>query len=79
VTLQRSSQAVASGRRRWCRRAHLHAWALTRSLRATRAQLTDIVVDALATIRRPDVPIDLHMVEARSFLNARALLCSSVR
>jgi hypothetical protein len=62
-------------RQRRCRRAHhLHAWALTRLLRAPRAQLTDIVVDALATIRRPDVPIDLHMVEARSFLNARAAL-----
>ena len=28
-------------------------------------QLTDIVVDAVAMIRRPDVPLDLHMVEVR--------------
>jgi T-complex protein 1 subunit zeta len=26
-------------------------------------QLTDIVVDALLTIRKPDQPLDLHMVE----------------
>jgi hypothetical protein len=31
-----------------------------------RSQLTDIVVDAVSTIRRADTPIDLHMVEVRA-------------
>lgn len=33
-------------------------------------QLTDIVVDAVALVHRPDVPIDLHMVEVRLVLGA---------
>ena len=37
-------------------------------------QLTDIVVDAVATVRRPDVPIDLHMVEARGPITHKRIL-----
>jgi T-complex protein 1 subunit zeta len=39
---------------------------LTRGDSYSPSQLTDIVVDAVELVHRPEVPIDLHMVEVRA-------------
>eukprot|EP00951_Prasinocladus_malaysianus_P036897 scaffold391914_cov16-Prasinocladus_malaysianus.AAC.1 len=53
----------------------------TKLSQALADQLTDIVTDAVLTIKRPEEPLDLHMVRAalaRSLTNLRSIPGSSM-
>lgn len=49
----------------------------TKLAEAMAARLTDIVCDAVLTVRKPDEPIDLYMVGGPPHPSARPMACSS--